>query len=263
MTLSPASLTTPFGSPHLPQVSPNGPWSARKSTVSGPRPAQICPPSSRACSQELEIWPGRRWRWFPAWRSRSCCSSFPSSLPGSSWPSASRELPARRSIFGRVMDPRHGEEFARLCTATIRAVAQGVLGVAFIQAIVVGVVLLIAGVPFPGVLAMIALLLGIAQIPALLVTLPVDRLHLVQRDLQHGGIDRLHRAPDPCRHAGQRTEAPDARTRCRCANARDPAGRTGRHGKPAASWECSSVRPCWPWAIRSSCGGSRSIRIPA
>ena len=77
-----------------------------------------------------------------------------------------------RSIFGRVMDPRHGEEFARLCTATIRAVAQGVLGVAFIQAIVVGVVLLIAGVPFPGVLAMIALLLGIAQIPALLVTLP-------------------------------------------------------------------------------------------
>ena len=78
-----------------------------------------------------------------------------------------------QSIFGRVMDSRHGEEFARLCTATIRAVAQGVLGVAFIQAIVVGVVLVIAGVPFPGVLAMIVLLLGIAQVPALLVTLPV------------------------------------------------------------------------------------------
>jgi predicted PurR-regulated permease PerM len=78
-----------------------------------------------------------------------------------------------RSIFGRVSDSRHGEEFARLCTATIRAVAQGVLGVAFIQAIVVGVILVFAGVPFPGVLALLVLVLGIAQVPALLVTLPV------------------------------------------------------------------------------------------
>ena len=78
-----------------------------------------------------------------------------------------------RSIFGRVMDPRHGEEFARLCTATIRAVAQGVLGVAFIQSIVVGVILLLSDVPFPGILALITLVLGIAQVPALLVTLPV------------------------------------------------------------------------------------------
>ena len=44
---------------------------------------------------------------------------------------------------------------------------------AFIQAIVVGLVLLIAGVPFAGVLALIVLVLGIAQVPALLVTLPV------------------------------------------------------------------------------------------
>ena len=50
---------------------------------------------------------------------------------------------------------------------------QGVLGVAFIQAMVVGLFLLIAGVPFAGVLALIVLVLGIAQVPALLVTLPV------------------------------------------------------------------------------------------
>ncbi len=78
-----------------------------------------------------------------------------------------------RSIFGRIVGIRRGEEFARLSTATIRAVALGVLGVAFIQAIVVGVLLVIAGVPFAGVLAMIVLVLGIAQVPALLVTLPV------------------------------------------------------------------------------------------
>ena len=77
------------------------------------------------------------------------------------------------SIFDRIVGTGRGEEFAKLSTATIRAVALGVLGVAFIQAIVVGVVLMIAGVPFAGVLALIVLVLGIAQVPALLVTLPV------------------------------------------------------------------------------------------
>jgi len=78
-----------------------------------------------------------------------------------------------RSIFARIVGIRQGEEFAHLSTATIRAVALGVLGVALIQAIVVGLVLMIASVPFTGVLALITLLLGILQVPALLVTLPV------------------------------------------------------------------------------------------
>jgi predicted PurR-regulated permease PerM len=78
-----------------------------------------------------------------------------------------------RAIFDRIVGPERGEEFARLCTTTIRAVAQGVLGVALIQAIVVGLLLILAGVPFAGVLALIVLVLGIAQVPALLVTLPV------------------------------------------------------------------------------------------
>lgn len=77
-----------------------------------------------------------------------------------------------RAILVRIAGAQRGEEFARLSTATIRAVAQGVLGVAFIQAIVVGLVLMFAGVPFAGLLATIVLVLGIAQVPALLVTLP-------------------------------------------------------------------------------------------
>jgi predicted PurR-regulated permease PerM len=77
------------------------------------------------------------------------------------------------SIFDRIVGTGRGEEFARLSTATIRAVAQGVIGVAFIQSIVVGLVMMIAGVPFAGGLAMIVLVLGIAQVPALLVTVPV------------------------------------------------------------------------------------------
>jgi predicted PurR-regulated permease PerM len=79
---------------------------------------------------------------------------------------------AIRSIFERVADGNRGGEFVDLSTATIRAVAKGVLGVAFLQAIIVGICLLIAGIPWAGVLAAIVLVLGIAQVPALIATLP-------------------------------------------------------------------------------------------
>ena len=75
-------------------------------------------------------------------------------------------------IFARIVGRDRATEFAKLCTATVRAVAQGVIGVALIQAIVIGLTLLVAGVPFAGVLALVVLVLGIAQIPALLVTVP-------------------------------------------------------------------------------------------
>ena len=77
-----------------------------------------------------------------------------------------------RAIFARIIGPDRGEPFARLSTATIRAVAQGVIGIAFVQAILVGLALLVAHVPWAGVLAAITLVLSIAQVPALIVTLP-------------------------------------------------------------------------------------------
>jgi predicted PurR-regulated permease PerM len=79
---------------------------------------------------------------------------------------------ASRAIFERIVGNARGSEFASLSTATIRAVALGVIGVALIQAIIVGMALLVAGVPWAGVLAGIVLVLGIAQVPALIVTLP-------------------------------------------------------------------------------------------
>ena len=77
-----------------------------------------------------------------------------------------------RAISTRIAGAARGGEWIRLSTATIRAVAQGVIGVAFIQAIIVGLALLVAGIPWAGALAMIVLVLGIAQVPALIVTLP-------------------------------------------------------------------------------------------
>jgi predicted PurR-regulated permease PerM len=79
---------------------------------------------------------------------------------------------AGHAIFARIVGVERGDEFTTLSVATIRAVAQGVIGIAFIQAILVGLCLLVAGVPLAGVLAVIVLVLGIAQVPALIVTLP-------------------------------------------------------------------------------------------
>ena len=79
---------------------------------------------------------------------------------------------ASRAIFARVFGFERGDRFTVLSVATIRAVAQGVIGIAFIQAILVGLCLLVAGVPLAGLVAVVVLVLGIAQVPALIVTLP-------------------------------------------------------------------------------------------
>ncbi|WP_373973825.1 AI-2E family transporter [Chitinibacter sp. SCUT-21] len=79
---------------------------------------------------------------------------------------------AARAISRRFVGPEKGEQFAVLSTATIRAVAQGVIGVAFIQAVLLGTALMIAHIPFAGVLAVLALILGIAQLPAIIIFAP-------------------------------------------------------------------------------------------
>ena len=73
-----------------------------------------------------------------------CCSSWrPSSLPASSWPTGSRQSRSRRSSSASSATPAAAN--TSLSTATIRAVALGVIGVALIQAIIVGMALLVAG----------------------------------------------------------------------------------------------------------------------
>jgi predicted PurR-regulated permease PerM len=76
------------------------------------------------------------------------------------------------AIFGRLVGPDRGEKFAALSTATVRTVGQGVLGVAFIQSMIIGLILLVAGVPAAGILSVVVLILAIAQVPTLLVTIP-------------------------------------------------------------------------------------------
>ncbi|SDH65043.1 AI-2E family transporter [Pseudomonas panipatensis] len=76
-------------------------------------------------------------------------------------------------IASRVSGPERGPRIVELCTATIRAVAQGVIGIAFIQMLLIGVGFVVEGVPGAGILAIAVLLLGIVQLPATLITVPV------------------------------------------------------------------------------------------
>lgn len=76
-------------------------------------------------------------------------------------------------IASRIFGKDAGAKITDLCSATIRAVAQGVVGIAFIQMLLVGVAFVLKGVPAAGVLALAVLLLGIMQLPATLITVPV------------------------------------------------------------------------------------------
>jgi len=76
-------------------------------------------------------------------------------------------------IMRRLAGPDSGAQLHKLSTATIRSVSMGVLGVAFIQALLLGVGFIWADIPMAGVLAIVVLVLGIAQLPPMLITLPV------------------------------------------------------------------------------------------
>jgi predicted PurR-regulated permease PerM len=79
---------------------------------------------------------------------------------------------AMRRILSRIAGPDGGPRLQVLSTATVRSVAAGVIGVAFIQALLLGIGFFLAGIPGPGVLALIVLLIGILQLPALVISLP-------------------------------------------------------------------------------------------
>jgi predicted PurR-regulated permease PerM len=79
---------------------------------------------------------------------------------------------AIRRVFGRLTGPTRGPRLHSLSIATIRSVANGVIGVAFIQALLVGIGFFMAGIPAAGVLALVVMLIGIVQLPAAIISLP-------------------------------------------------------------------------------------------
>ena len=79
-----------------------------------------------------------------------------------------------RNIYCKFTgETERGEKLFKLSVATIRSVAVGVVGVAFIQAVLLGAGFVLADVPAAGLLAIVVLIIGILQLPALVITLPV------------------------------------------------------------------------------------------
>jgi predicted PurR-regulated permease PerM len=77
-----------------------------------------------------------------------------------------------RNNLARIV-PEQSKDFMALAGATIRTVAQGVIGVAVLQSLLAGVGLKVAGVPHAGVLAFAVLVLGIVQIGSAPILFPV------------------------------------------------------------------------------------------
>ncbi|RLA39671.1 MAG: AI-2E family transporter [Gammaproteobacteria bacterium] len=79
---------------------------------------------------------------------------------------------AMQRFFRRLAGER-GDELLNLSTATIRSVATGVLGIAFIQAALGGLGMVVVGVPGAGLWALFVLVVAIAQLPSWLILGPV------------------------------------------------------------------------------------------
>jgi predicted PurR-regulated permease PerM len=77
------------------------------------------------------------------------------------------DLLTRRIVGDRAND------FLMLSSSTVTSVAVGVLGIAFIQAVLAGIGMVAVGVPAAGILALLVLILAIAQLPPWLILLPV------------------------------------------------------------------------------------------
>ena len=68
------------------------------------------------------------------------------------------------------LSPERGEEFVQLMANTIRSVTRGIIGVAIIQTLMIGIGLVVAGIPAAGILTLVCLFLTIIQIgPGLIV----------------------------------------------------------------------------------------------
>jgi predicted PurR-regulated permease PerM len=77
-----------------------------------------------------------------------------------------------KNILTRLIGEK-GEEWANLSALTIRSVATGIIGVAFIQAIAILPALLIMDVPFAILIAVAVMFLTIVQLPPTIIIAPV------------------------------------------------------------------------------------------
>ncbi|MBR1120972.1 AI-2E family transporter [Bradyrhizobium lablabi] len=93
-------------------------------------------------------------------------------LTGFLFPAGPRLVAASKRFLSRVVAER-SVDFLALAGATIRSVAQGVIGIAVAQGLVIGIIMKLADVPWAGLLAFAVMMLGILQIGSAIIVIPV------------------------------------------------------------------------------------------
>jgi predicted PurR-regulated permease PerM len=93
-------------------------------------------------------------------------------LTGFLFPAGPRLVAASQRFLSRVVADQR-QDFLGLAGATIRSVAQGVIGIAVAQGLVMGIIFKLADIPRAGFLAFAVMMLGILQIGAAVVVIPV------------------------------------------------------------------------------------------
>jgi predicted PurR-regulated permease PerM len=76
------------------------------------------------------------------------------------------------SVFRRLTT-EHGDEYVELVGISVRNLARGVIGVALLQSLLVGIGLIVAGMPGAGLISLSVLILAIIQIGSAIVIIPV------------------------------------------------------------------------------------------
>ena len=77
-----------------------------------------------------------------------------------------------RKFFRKLAGDR-GDEFADMTVKTVGSVVKGIIGVALILALLHGIILMLAVIPYAGIWTLLILVLCILQLPVIFVTLPI------------------------------------------------------------------------------------------
>jgi predicted PurR-regulated permease PerM len=99
-----------------------------------------------------------------------------------------------RGLAGRVADKR-GRHFLEIAGSTIRNVSQGVIGIALLQSALLGIGMLVAGVPFAGPITFVCLVLAIVQVGPNIIMIPVIIWSWMYLPALHAGLFTVYTLP--------------------------------------------------------------------
>jgi predicted PurR-regulated permease PerM len=85
--------------------------------------------------------------------------------------------------FFRKIAGKNGDEFADITKKTVGNVVRGVLGVALIQSALIGFGLMLAGVPYAGVLTIVVFIFAVLQLPPILIVIPIAVYMFSEKEL--------------------------------------------------------------------------------